>query len=123
MILTMEKKLLAKVIKFLTNTIDQGLNYVPLDMPSARLVLLTDASFENAKGLLSQLRFLLLMGDRNGDCNDIHYVSSRCKRVVRSVIAAELFTLVVGYDSGYTVSHLIEELTNHRLPLEALVDS
>ena len=62
-----EMKTLKKVTKFLKGTAGQGLDYVKLDMKTARLVLLTDASFANARGLKSQLGFLILMVDGNGD--------------------------------------------------------
>lgn len=53
-------------IEFLLKTEHQGLNFVPLDLDTARLVLLTDTSFANAEGLKSQLGYILLMIDDEG---------------------------------------------------------
>ena len=118
-----DMKTLNKVTKFLKATIDQGLNYVPLNLGKARLVLMTDASFANASGMKSQLGYILLMADDKGDCNVLHYASNRCKRVARSVMAAELFALVIGFDYAYLVRDLILELTGIEMMIEALVDS
>lgn len=118
-----EMKLLRKIIDFLKDTSGQGLDYVKVDMDTARIVLLTDASFANARDLKSQLGYLILVVDDDGNCNVLHYGSNRCRRVARSVMAAELFALVLGYDYAYVVRTLMEEMTGLNLKMEALVDS
>ena len=105
------------------DTIDQGLDFVALDLKTVRLVLMTDASFANAEGMKSQLGYLILMVDAAGNCNIVHYGSNRCKRVVRSVMAAEVQALVLGFDFSFVVKDLIEELLGREIKLEAMVDS
>ena len=118
-----ERKSLKKTTKFLKETIDQGLNYVALDLKTTKLVLMTDASFANAEGMRSQLGYLVLMVDDDDNCNIVHYGSNRCKRVARSVMAAEIQALVLGFDFAFIVKDLIEEILGREVKLEALVDS
>lgn len=65
----------------------------------------------------------MLMVDKNGRCNTIHYGSSRFKRVVRSVMADEIQALVLGFDYAYIVKDLAKEIIGRKLKMEALVDS
>lgn len=61
-----EFKSLRKTIAFLHKTKGQGLRFIRLDLPTTRLVLLTDDSFANATGMKSQLGYVLLMVDGGG---------------------------------------------------------
>lgn len=116
-------KSLKKTTKFLKETIEQGLTFVPLNLETMRLVLMTDASFANAQGMKSQLGYLIMLVDDEGNCNIVHYGSNRCKRVARSVMAAEIQALVLGFDYAYVVKDLIEEILGRTIMLDAMVDS
>ena len=116
-------KSLMKTIKFLKATASQGLNYVPIDLKTARLVLMTDASFANAEGMKSQLGYVIAMVDDKGRCNIIHYGSNKCRRIARSVMAAEVMALVLGYDVAFVVKDLVEEILGREIKLEVMIDS
>ena len=116
-------KSLKKTTKFLKETIEQGLTFVPLNLETMRLVLMTDASFANAQGMKRQLGYLIMLVDDEGNCNIVHYGSNRCKRVARSVMAAEIQALVLGFDYAYVVKDLIEEILGRTIMLDAMVDS
>ena len=116
-------KSLTKAITFLKSTKGQGLHYVPLNLNTARLVLITDASFANAEGLKSQLGYLILMADKNGNCNVLHYGSNKCQRVARSVMAAEIQALTLGFDYAFIVKDLVDEILGRQLRIEAMIDS
>lgn len=118
-----EHGILSRTIRHLQNTKDMGLTYEKLDMESVKLVLITDASFSNARKLKSQLRYVVLMMDGSENANIIHYGSSRGKRVARSILSAEIHALVLGYDQAYVVRDLVEELLGKEVSLEAYVDS
>lgn len=118
-----EYRTLKKVITHLQATADVGLNFVPLELETCRLVLFTDASFANARDLKSQLGFLLLMADANDNANIVHFGSSRCQRVTRSVLASEIHSLVLGFDVAYVVQHMLNEIIGRKLKIEAYVDS
>lgn len=90
------------------------------DLDSVRLVLLTDASFANARDFKIQLGYIILMVDNHDNCNIILFGSNRCRRVARSVMAAELFELMLGFDYAFVVRDFLEDMTGRVLPLEAL---
>lgn len=64
-----QQKVLKKALKLMIETKDQGLNYTKLELPSSKLVLLSDAPFVNATGLKSQLGYIILMVDKNDNFN------------------------------------------------------
>lgn len=65
------------------------------------LVVIPYASFSNAKKLRSQLVFVIMMMDEKGTANVIHYGSRRCRRAMRSIIAAKSHPLVIGFDNSF----------------------
>lgn len=112
-----------KITAFMKDTCSQGLDYVKLDLNSARIVLVTDASFANTRDLKSQLRYIILMVNEAGNFNVLHYESNRSKRIARSVMAAELFALVLGFDNAYIVRDLVDEFIGRRMFIGAIIDS
>ncbi len=94
-----------------------------LDSNSLKLILFTDAAFANSKNLGSQLGFVLILADETGRCNIDHDGSVRCRRVTRSVMAAEVLALVFGFDNSYIVKHTIDKAMGKEIPLETYTDS
>lgn len=116
-------KCLSKAIRFLKVTASVGLKYVFHYMKSVRSVVVTDASFENAKDLRSQLGFVVAMVDVNNMSNIVLYGSSRCRRVALSVMAAEVHGLVLGFDFAFTLCKLLLERLQRPVPMGAYVVS
>lgn len=90
--------LLNFLVQVCHDTCDDGLTFVPLDISSIRIVAHSDAAFANAEDLKSQLGFVILMVDDQDTANIVHFGSRRCTRVTRSVMAAELHGLILGFD-------------------------
>lgn len=86
-------------------------------METVRVIVVTDASFANARDLRSQLGYLVLMVDGQDNANIIHYGSRRCKRVTRSVMASEVHALSMGCDYGIIIPHMIEETSGSHYPI------
>ena len=105
------------------NTKENGLTYVNLDLNTCRIVLLSDASFANNVDLKSQLGYLILLVDGSNKCNILHYGSNRCKRVCRSVMAAELHALTLGFDYAIIIREMLNEILGRMLKIEAMIDS
>ena len=116
-------KTMNNLVKRCNSTNEVGLNYVPLDKESLRLMLFTDASFANAPNYKSQLGFVLLLADRFNKANIVHYGSSRCSRTTRSVMAAEIHGLIYGYDNAFVTKSMIEEILGVSIPIDGYVDS
>lgn len=114
---------LNNIIKWCHETSAIGLTFVPLDKSSLRLMLFTDASFANANKLKSQIGFILVLADASNNANIIHYGSMCCKRVTRSVMAAELLALVHGFDNAYLAQHILQEILDQDIPIDGFVDS
>lgn len=116
-------KELSKIIQRAKETADAGLKFVELDLEGLSLFLFTDASFANAHRLASQLGFVLCLVEKNMNANVIHYGSRRCKRVTRSVMAAELHALMYGFDNAFVTRTMAEEIFGRDVPIHAFIDS
>lgn len=80
-----------------------GLRFVPVDVNSICLVVFAYASFASNKDNTSQLGFVVAFADKTNSANIIHYRSFNAKRVTRSVLNAELFSLVHAFDFASTL--------------------
>jgi len=53
----------------------------------------------------------------------VYYSIQRCKRVKKSVIAAELHAVSYGFDQAYVAEQMIAEMLGRNIPLRVLIDS
>ncbi|KAF1934948.1 hypothetical protein EJ02DRAFT_362601 [Clathrospora elynae] len=107
--------------------LNRGLCYIPVDLINAKLMVFVDGSFANNSDLSSQLGFILMLVNEstNADStftirgNVIHYSSTKCKRVTRSVLASKIYGMVNGFDIGIAIATTLWIITE-RLGLAAV---
>jgi hypothetical protein len=113
---------------------DRGLRYRPLDLSTAKLLVFADGSFANNKDLTSQIGYVICLANEEVQQetftlvgNLIHWQSSKCKRVTRSVLASEIYGLVNGFDLGYVLTETLRAITERLqlppIPLVVCTDS
>lgn len=107
---TVEYKTLEKVVKNLRTSKEDGLTYFKLDMEALRLLLVTDESFRNARGMKNQLGFFVMMADKSVNANIVHYGSIRCRRVTKSIMESEIRGLLLGFDFAYAIRDMLVEI-------------
>ena len=78
----------------------------------------------------SQIGFVIVLAHetRDGDtiemtANVLHWNSTKCKRVTRSVLASELYAMVAGFDLGTVIQTTISGITETKVPLVICTDS
>lgn len=98
-----EFDLLRKVMRHLKKTQNDGLNFFRLDLTTKKLVVFTDDSFANARGMKIQLGFVIQMRyvARNSDI--FHYGSELFQRFTRSLMASELHAMIIGFDYAFLI--------------------
>jgi hypothetical protein len=101
----------------------RGLKYVQLDTSTLQLVTFTDASFANNKDLSSQIGYIIVLADASGRANILHWSSTKCKRVTRSVLASELYAMAHGFDVSTVLKSTIDQILQTQVPLVICVDS
>jgi hypothetical protein len=52
-----------------------------------------------------------------------HFGSQKCKRITRSVMAAELHALIVGFDNAIIIRQMISYIFGREIPIDANIDS
>jgi hypothetical protein len=96
---------------------------VKLAKESLRLIVFTDASFANNRDLSSQIGYVLVLVDGTRHANIIHWSSTKCKRVTRSVLASELYSIAYGFNIGALVKSIINRALEMELLLVVYMDS
>ena len=99
------------------------LQYGHVDLKTAEVHVFADASFASNRDLTSQLGYVILLVDRNKNCSIMSWSSVKCKRVTRSVLAAELFAIAHAYDAGFAIRHSICKLLGKDVHLRVFTDS
>ncbi|KAF7574817.1 DUF1421 multi-domain protein [Pyrenophora tritici-repentis] len=119
-------KALNKRLKWQMENLTRGLRYVTVNLTEAKLIVFVDGSFANNKDLSSQLGFVLMLVNESIGANTftiqgnvIHYSSTKCKRITRSVLASEIYGMVNGFDIGIAVATTLRIVTE-RLGLPAI---
>ncbi len=86
------------------------------------MIVFTDTSFTNNKDLSSQIGFIIMLADRNNQANVIHWSSIKCKRITRSVLAAELYAMVHSFNKGIVIKTTIKKILSRSIPLTVYTD-
>ncbi|KAM4067548.1 cwf18 domain containing protein [Hirsutella rhossiliensis] len=123
-------KALNKRIEWQINNPDRGLCYIPIDLESAKIFVFTDGSFANNKDLSSQIGFVIIIANETAQSTDsfsirgniLHWSSTKCKRVTRSVLASEIYGLTSGFDLAFVIKQTVNTIAQ-RLDLKQIRSS
>jgi hypothetical protein len=87
-------------------------------------MIFTDAAFANTLDLYSQIEYVICLID-DVHINLIHWSSIKCKRVIRSVLAVELYVMINDFDVEAIIKSIIEHILKlkNSLSLILLTDS
>ena len=90
----------------------------------------TDGSFANNKDMSSQIGYIIMLvnEDVRRDSfhikgNILHYSSTKCKRVTRSILASEIYGMVNGFDLGLALMTTLKAITKtlHLKPIPLVI--
>ena len=86
---------------------------MPLDLATTKLIVFTDGSFANNQDLSLQLRYLIILINESDYSiqeskfyirgNVIYWSLTKCKRVTRSVLASEIYSIVSGVNIAIAI--------------------
>ena len=117
-----DAKRLNKRIQWQIENANRGLRFVKLDTTSLKLIVFIDAAFANNTDYTSQIGFVICLADGSNKANFIHWSSIKCKRVTRSVLAAELFVMAQGFDVASVLKSTIEKMLQISLSMFICTD-
>jgi len=82
-----------------------------------------DASFASNDNGSSQLGSRILLCDSSGACRVLLYTSAKSRRVVRSIMAGEVYAFAKAFDEAFVIKHDLERIHHQHMPLIMLTDS
>lgn len=112
-----------KTVKYILGTCHQKLVYLKLNLPSVHLRVYSDASFAGNRDLTSQLGFIILLCDVNNRCHILDYGSKKSTRVVRSIMAGEMYAFLLGFDRCFVIQHDLQLILKQNVPIRMFTDS
>lgn len=112
-----------KVVRRLEETKDRGLQYLKLDIETALIETISDASFANNPDLPSKLGNIIVIKDQSGRANVVSYASYKSKRMVRSVLGGEVYAFADCFDASFTLLDVISRLFSRRQPIAIIIYS
>jgi len=116
-------KELNKAIKHANATKTFSLMYAPLDKETRHLRFYADASFASNDDLSSQLGYIVLLCEGHSRCQVMTYSSRKSRRVVKSIMAREVYAFADAFDAAFIFKHDLERIYDQHLPLVMLTDS
>jgi hypothetical protein len=99
------------------------LRFIKLVKEFLYLIVFTDILFVNNRDLSFQIGYILVLVDRTGYTNIIYWSSIKYKRVTRSVLALELYSIAYGFNIGTLVKSIINRVLEIELLLVVYTDS
>lgn len=102
---------------------DLALKYPKLDVNSLHLRAYADSSFANNYDNSTQVGFIIMLCDGTGRSHVLNFASRKCKRVVRSVMAGEVYAFTTAFDEAFVLRYDLEQLYGRRIPLSLFTDS
>uniref|UniRef100_A0A093UWB3 Transposon Ty2-OR1 Gag-Pol polyprotein n=1 Tax=Talaromyces marneffei PM1 TaxID=1077442 RepID=A0A093UWB3_TALMA len=120
-----DRKVLNKRLQWQIDNPTRGLRFVKIDLRTAQLYAFVDASFANNKDSSSQIGHVIVLADAQNNANILHWSSTKCKRVARSVLASETYAMANGFDVAAVIKSTLTQLLHlsEPIPLVLCTDS
>ena len=100
-----------KIIKLVKQN-KSFITFPSLHLPSTKVVMYSDASFNNITDGNSQGGYIVFLSDKHNNSSPIAWKSTKLCRVARSTSAAETLAFMEGPDTAYFVSQTGKESTS-----------
>ena len=97
--------------------------YVRLHQNSFQLIVFCDVFFVNNRNLFSQIDYVICLADKTGTANFIHWTSIKCKRIIKNVLASELYAMNHVFDIETIIKTTIEKIFDIHISLILCTDS
>ena len=114
---------LNKLIRRIKNSKSMVLKYHKLDINSLHIRVYSDASFASNEDNSSQLGYIIMLADRNDNVHVLSYCSKKSKRIVRSIMAGEVFAFSAAFDQAYVIRHDIQRILGIEIGITMYTDS
>lgn len=116
-------KCINKAIEHCQSTTTFGLTFVPLDKNSIVCAVFVDAGFATNADDSSQLGFIMVLMEKHNNISVVYSGSLKSRRIIRSVLGAERFAMVDGFDVASTIRLTVNDILGRIVPLHVYTDS
>ncbi len=100
----------------------RNINYVKFDLTKLRLIIFTNSFFANNHDLFSQIDYVICLTNLK-HVNIVHWSSIKCKRVIRNVLATELYALTHDFDLDVALKTTLSAILDRFISLILCINS
>ena len=93
------------------------------DIENAKILVYSDASFNNLPNGGSQGAHMILISDSDQQCAPIHWQSKKIKRVVKSTLAAECLALQNAVDHAFYLKNVVSDMLGVDMEIHCRTDN
>lgn len=120
----MEKvRVLNKAIRTLKSSPQRGITLSKLGEQGSHIRVYSDGAFSNIVDLSSQIGYIVFLCDDNDNSSILAFRSFQRRRVVRSVLGAEVCAFADAFDEAYSIQTMLTQCFGKKLPLRMYTDS
>lgn len=102
---------------------DLVLTYPQLDVTTLRVRVYADASYATNTDGSSQVGCIVLLFDIPGLAHVLSFTSRKCRRVVRSIMAGEVYAFSAAFDEAFIIRYDLEQLYGCHFPINIFTDA
>ena len=99
------------------------LKYVRLHQNFFQIIVFCDVFFVNNRDLSSQIGYVVCLTDKTDTTNFIHWSSIKCKRIIKNVLASELYVMSHFFDIEAVIKTTIEKILGIHISFILCIDS
>ena len=106
----------------LQGTNELAIKYSPLYPRSFKLYVFVDSGYNTNHDATSQLGTIVCLVEKENQCHILHWTSTKCPRIARSMLTGETYAFSHVYDYGISLKMLLSNMHIH-VPLFLFTDS
>lgn len=113
---------LNKAIKSAKKTSDIGLTCKPIEVESSHLRIYVNASYATNHDMSSQMGYIIMLCGDNNNCNILEFSSRKSRRVVQSIMSAELYATSHASDAATLLEADLSRASGKKTPAKLFTD-
>lgn len=103
-------KLLNKQLDWQIKHANCSICFVQLNHISLKFVIFIDTSFANNLKFISQIEYVIYLANQFNGVNIIHWLSTKCKQVTKSVLALKLYAMAYDFDAKLVIKSIVKKI-------------
>lgn len=103
-------KTLKKRFAWQMKNLNRDLQFIQLNISILKIIIFIDNFFANNYDLFSQIDYVIILTNASNRENIIHWSFTKCKWIIRSALAFELYAMTHDFDAAAVIKSIVEKI-------------